>query len=47
MTQNWDIIIVGGGLAGYVAANYLAKTNLNILILEKGKSVGGRARTKR
>ena len=27
MTQKWDIVIIGGGLAGYVAANYLAKTS--------------------
>ncbi|MFP5116066.1 phytoene desaturase family protein [Bacillaceae bacterium C204] len=45
MTQKWDVVIVGGGLAGYVAANYLSKTNLSILIVEKGKHVGGRART--
>ncbi|TXC85810.1 NAD(P)/FAD-dependent oxidoreductase [Metabacillus litoralis] len=45
MTQKWDVVIVGGGLAGYVAANLLSRTNLSILILEKGKSVGGRART--
>ncbi|WP_144556069.1 NAD(P)/FAD-dependent oxidoreductase [Bacillus sp. X1(2014)] len=45
MTQKLDIVIVGGGLAGYVAANYLSKTNLSILIVEKGKHVGGRART--
>ena len=45
MTQKWDIVIVGGGLAGYVAANYLAKINLSILILEKGSKIGGRART--
>ncbi|MFD2446962.1 phytoene desaturase family protein [Bacillus sp. CGMCC 1.16607] len=45
MTQKWDIVIVGGGLAGYVAANYLAKTDLSILLLEKGRNVGGRART--
>lgn len=45
MTQKWDVVIVGGGLAGYVAANYLSKTNLSILIIEKGKHVGGRART--
>ncbi|CAG9607631.1 phytoene desaturase family protein [Pseudoneobacillus rhizosphaerae] len=47
MTQKWDVVIIGGGLAGYVAANYLAKTNLSILILEKGAKVGGRARTDR
>lgn len=45
MTQKWDVVIVGGGLAGYVAANILTETNLSILLLEKGKSVGGRART--
>lgn len=47
MTQKWDVVIVGGGLAGYVAANYLSKTNLSITLLEKGKSIGGRARTKK
>lgn len=45
MKRKWDVVIVGGGLAGYVAANYLAKTDLSILLLEKGKHVGGRART--
>ncbi|NWQ41734.1 NAD(P)/FAD-dependent oxidoreductase [Bacillus sp. EB106-08-02-XG196] len=45
MTKKWDVVIVGGGLAGYVAANYLAKSNLSVLIVEKGKKVGGRART--
>ncbi len=45
MTRKWDIVIVGGGLAGYVAANYLTKANLSILLIEKGKNIGGRART--
>ncbi|MFD1850645.1 RNA polymerase sigma-70 factor [Oceanobacillus bengalensis] len=47
MTQKWDVVIVGSGLAGLIAANYLSKTNLSILILEKGKHIGGRARTKK
>jgi phytoene dehydrogenase-like protein len=47
MTQKWDVVIVGGGLAGFVAANYLAKTDLSVLILERGIKVGGRARTDR
>lgn len=45
MESKWDVIIVGGGLAGYVAANYLAKAGMSILIIEKDKKVGGRART--
>ncbi|MEI4770268.1 NAD(P)-binding protein [Psychrobacillus sp. FJAT-51614] len=47
MAQQWDVVIVGGGLAGYVAANYLAKMDMSILIVEKGKKVGGRARTEK
>lgn len=43
--NHWDVVIIGGGLAGYVAANYLGKTSLNVLLLEKGSKVGGRART--
>ena len=45
MEKKWDVVIVGGGLAGYVASNYLSNKNLSILILEKGNKVGGRART--
>jgi protoporphyrinogen oxidase len=45
MTQKWDVVIIGGGLAGYVAANYLAKSDLSILLVEKGSKGGGRART--
>lgn len=45
MTKQWDVVIIGGGLAGLVAANFLAKSNLSVLVLEKGKTVGGRAKT--
>jgi phytoene dehydrogenase-like protein len=45
MNPKWDVVIVGAGLAVHVAANFLAKTNLKVLILEKAKKVGGRART--
>ncbi|MCM3601828.1 NAD(P)/FAD-dependent oxidoreductase [Robertmurraya korlensis] len=47
MRQIWDVVIIGGGLAGYIAANYLAKSDLSILILEKGNKVGGRAQTEK
>ncbi|MFD0050690.1 phytoene desaturase family protein [Actinomycetes bacterium NPDC127524] len=45
MAEKWDVVIIGGGLAGLVAANYLAGNNLSILLIEKGKKAGGRART--
>ena len=45
MESKWDVVIIGGGLAGYVAANYLEKTGISVLIIEKDKKVGGRART--
>ncbi len=47
MDRKWDVVIIGGGLSGFVAANYLAQNNLSILVLEKNKKVGGRARTDR
>jgi len=47
MAQKWDVVIIGAGLAGLVAANVLIKSNLSVLVLEKGKKAGGRARTDR
>jgi len=35
MDSNYDVIIVGGGIAGMTAAIYTARANLNVLILEK------------
>lgn len=45
MAQMHDVVIIGGGLAGYTAANHLSGYNLSILLLEKAKNIGGRART--
>lgn len=45
MVKKWDVVIVGGGLAAFVSANYLVRSGLSVLVLEKGKKVGGRART--
>lgn len=42
-----DIIIVGAGVAGLVAANHLQQLGLNVLVLDKGRSVGGRMATRR
>src|SRR5687768_5920462 len=42
---NYDIIIVGGGHNGLVAACYLAKSGLKTLVLERREIVGGAAVT--
>jgi phytoene dehydrogenase-like protein len=42
---NYDIIIIGGGHNGLVAAGYLAKAGLKTLVLERREVVGGGAAT--
>jgi len=40
MEQIYDMIIIGGGPAGYTAALYAARSGLSVLVLEK-LSAGG------
>jgi predicted NAD/FAD-dependent oxidoreductase len=42
-----DVLIVGAGLAGLMAANELASRGVQVLVLDKGKNVGGRMATRR
>ena len=42
---NYDIVIVGGGISGLFIAYKLCETNLNILLIEKSSSLGGRIHT--
>lgn len=39
------VIIIGGGLAGLTSANFLAKANCEVILLEKSHLLGGRAAT--
>ena len=41
-STHFDIVIVGGGISGLFLAYKLCETKLNILLIEKGKSLGGR-----
>jgi renalase len=42
-----SVAIIGAGLAGAAAAHRLAAAGLNVLIIEKGRGVGGRMATRR
>ncbi|MHC4428815.1 MAG: FAD-dependent oxidoreductase, partial [Planctomycetota bacterium] len=42
---NYDVIIIGAGHNGLVAASYLAKAGRRVLVLERRASVGGIAVT--
>jgi ribulose 1,5-bisphosphate synthetase/thiazole synthase len=45
LANTFDAIIIGAGHNGLVAANYLAKANKKVLILEQRHLVGGAALT--
>ncbi|HEY8459494.1 MAG TPA: FAD-dependent oxidoreductase, partial [Blastocatellia bacterium] len=40
-----NVAVVGGGLAGLTAANYLARAGFSVTLFEKSSAVGGRAKT--
>lgn len=40
-----DVVVVGGGIAGLVAAAYAARAGADVLLLERAGNVGGRAAT--
>ena len=42
-----DIVIVGAGLTGIMAARTLTDKGYEVLLIDKGKSVGGRMATRR
>ena len=41
--QSYDAAIIGGGHNGLVAAGYLAKAGLSVVVLEKQDVLGGAA----
>lgn len=43
----YDVIIIGSGIAGLSAARYLHDKGQSVLVLDKGRRIGGRCATKR
>jgi glycine/D-amino acid oxidase-like deaminating enzyme len=42
-----DVVVVGAGIAGLVAARHLHRAGLDVVLVEAGDAVGGRTRTDR
>jgi phytoene dehydrogenase-like protein len=40
-TSDWDVIVIGGGPNGLMAAAYLAKAGVNVALVERRYEVGG------
>ena len=45
LCPKYDVVIIGGGHNGLVAACYLAKAGLSVLVLEKNSELGGATRS--
>jgi protoporphyrinogen oxidase len=45
MSEKQSVIVVGGGLAGLVAATMLARRDMSVRLFESADSLGGRAQT--
>lgn len=41
MKETYDVIVVGGGIAGLTSAAYLCRSGLNTLLVEKQEKLGG------
>ena len=42
MEEKFDVIIVGAGLAGNIAAYLLAKEGLEVMLIERAEAIGAK-----
>lgn len=47
MEERWDTIVVGAGISGLLAARELKANGLRVLVVDKGRGVGGRLSRRR
>ena len=45
--EDWDVVVVGAGIAGLCAARELVAAGQRVLVLDKSRGVGGRMATRR
>ena len=45
--DRWDVVVIGGGLAGLAAAAQIGRGGAKVALLERAGELGGRARTQR
>jgi phytoene dehydrogenase-like protein len=42
----YDVVVIGGGVAGLAASAFIARAGRRVLVLEQSRELGGRARTR-
>lgn len=44
---NFDVLVIGAGMSGLIAASRLSDQGLRVMVIDEGRSVGGRLATRR